>query len=206
MISASRAIMSIAANAKYRKDENVRAIQKQTVNINLANHNPQTTARTYAVGAASGYAPVQTVPRYPEIASSPEIVERDVKLDVEEPAPIAEPPAAYKADPTFGGAVETAVSSDIYVPDNSPEGCGQLQDLHSMLNNYETVAQALILIIDLIQSNPLMINKLIVPTEESFRELLMILAGAEDIDVKYMDDVGCTLSSKKYRLVVDYEP
>ena len=79
--------------------------------------------------------------------------------------------------------------------------CGQLQDLHSMLNNYETVAQALILIIDLIQSNPLMINKLIVPTEDSFRELLMVLTGAEDVDFKYLDDVGCTLSSKKYRLV-----
>ena len=181
MISASRAIMSIAAAAKYSKDENHKTIQKQTVNINLANHQtPRTNTNTYVHGHNT------MASRYPDL----NVVERDVKL------------AAYKADPTIGGdaedtippepITETAVSSDVYV---------QLQDLHSMLNNYETVAQALILIIDLIQSNPLMINKLIVPTEDSFRELLMVLTGAEDVDFKYLDDVGCTLSSKKYRLV-----
>ena len=166
MISASRAIMSIAAAAKYRKDENHKTIQKQTVNINLANHNPNSNSN-------------RTIHSTPQVPKYPEIVERDVKLDIED-EPVPEP------------ITETAVSSDVYV---------QLQNLHSMLNNYETVAQALILIIDLIQSNPLMINKLIVPTEDSFRELLMVLTGAEDVDFKYLDDVGCTLSSKRYRLL-----
>ena len=195
MISASRAIMSIAAAAKLSRDQSSRTVQKQTVNINLANHgqaNPRSKVQTAYVAQT----PTQTyTPVYPEIT------ERSIELEPEEPAA-----AAYKADPTFGGEPyketttasipepykETAVNSDV---------CGQLQDLHSMLNNYETVAQALILIIDLIQSNPLMINKLIVPTEDSFRELLMVLTGAEDVDFKYLDDVGCTLSSKKYRLV-----
>ena len=195
MISASRAIMSIAAAAKLSRDQSSRTVQKQTVNINLANHgqaNPRSKVQTAYVAQT----PTQTyTPVYPEIT------ERSIELEPEEPA--AEPyketttasiPAAHRADPTFGGEPykETAVNSDVYA---------QLQDLHSMLNNYETVAQALILIIDLIQSNPLMINKLIVPTEDSFRELLMVLTGAEDVDFKYLDDVGCTLSSKKYRLV-----
>ena len=174
MISASRAIMSIAAAAKYRKDENHKTIQKQTVNINLANHNPNSNSnRTIHSTPQVPQQSAMQVPKYPEI------VERDVKLDIED-EPVPEP------------ITETAVSSDVYV---------QLQNLHSMLNNYETVAQALILIIDLIQSNPLMINKLIVPTEDSFRELLMVLTGAEDVDFKYLDDVGCTLSSKRYRLL-----
>jgi hypothetical protein len=127
-----------------------------------------------------------TPPRYPEIVSERSLsaTPSGCSLDVsEEATTTASMPEPYK---------ETAVNADV---------CGQLQDLHSMLNNYETVAQALILIIDLIQSNPLMINKLIVPTEDSFRELLMVLTGAEDVDFKYLDDVGCTLSSKKYRLV-----
>ena len=183
MISASRAIMSIAAAAKLSRDQSSRTVQKQTVNINLANHgqaNPRSKVQTAYVAQT----PTQTyTPVYPEIT------ERSIELEPEEPAA-----AAHRADPTFGGEPykETAVNSDVYA---------QLQDLHSMLNNYETVAEALILIIDLIQSNPLMINKLIVPTEDSFRELLMVLTGAEDVDFKYLDDVGCTLSSKKYRLV-----
>ena len=192
MISASRAIMSIAAAAKLSRDQSSRSVQKQTVNINLANNTPSATTTTPTSSdaqrswtTASSTYQMYAPPRYPEIVS-----ERSLSatpsgcLDVSEEATTSTPiPEPYK---------ETAVNSDVYA---------QLQDLHSMLNNYETVAQALILIIDLIQSNPLMINKLIVPTEDSFRELLMVLTGAEDVDFKYLDDVGCTLSSKKYRLV-----
>ena len=182
MISASRAIMSIAAAAKLSRDQSSRSVQKQTVNINLANNTPSATTPTTASSTYQMYTP----PRYPEIVSERSLsaTPSGCSLDVsEEATTTASMPEPYK---------ETAVNSDVYA---------QLQDLHSMLNNYETVAQALILIIDLIQSNPLMINKLIVPTEDSFRELLMVLTGAEDVDFKYLDDVGCTLSSKKYRLV-----
>ena len=72
-----------------------------------------------------------------------------------------------------------------------------------MVNNYETVAQALILIIDIMQSNPLMINKFIVPKESYFRDLICVLTNAEDVDIKRVEEVGCTLSSKKYDLIDD---
>ena len=78
-----------------------------------------------------------------------------------------------------------------------------LINLYNILNNYETVAKALILIIDLIQSNPLKINKYIVPTEKTFRELICVLTNAEDVDIKRVEEVGCTLSSKKYDLIDD---
>ena len=70
-----------------------------------------------------------------------------------------------------------------------------------MLNNYETVAKALIMIIDLIESNPLIVNKIIVPTEASFKELVMVLTSAEDVEIRYVEDIGCTAFSKKYRFV-----
>ena len=77
----------------------------------------------------------------------------------------------------------------------------ELNSLYSMLNNYETVAQALILIIEIMQSNPLMINKFIVAKESNFRDLICILTNTEDIDIKRLEEVGCTLSSKKYDLI-----
>ena len=79
----------------------------------------------------------------------------------------------------------------------------ELTLLYNMVNNYETVAQALILIIDLIQSNPLRINKYIVPNERTFRDLICVLTNAEDVDIKRVEDVGCTLGSKKYDLIDD---
>jgi hypothetical protein len=78
-----------------------------------------------------------------------------------------------------------------------------LINLYNILNNYETVAKALILIIDLIQSNPLKINKYIVPTEKTFRDLICVLTNAEDVDIKRVEEVGCTVSHKKYDLIDD---
>lgn len=161
VLSASKAIMSIAAAAKYRSDENVKAIQKQTVNINV-NHSTPVQAPTPAqiiTTPAPAPAPVQE--------PQPEIIERDIIL---EPAQAQ----SHEAD---------------------------LEHLYSMLNNYETVAKALIMIIDLIESNPLIVNKIIVPTEASFKELVIVLTGAEDVEIRYVEDIGCTAFSKKYRFV-----
>ena len=78
----------------------------------------------------------------------------------------------------------------------------ELGELHRLLNNSENVAKALILIIDLMMSNPLMVNKLIVPTYESFRELICTLTCSDDVDIQYNEDVSCTVS-KKYHLIED---
>ena len=163
VLSASKAIMSIAAAAKYRSDENVKAIQKQTVNINV-NHSTPVQAPTPAQIITT---PTPTPAPAPVQEPQPEIIERDIIL---EPAQAQ----SHEAD---------------------------LEHLYSMLNNYETVAKALIMIIDLIESNPLIVNKIIVPTEASFKELVIVLTGAEDVEIRYVEDIGCTAFSKKYRFV-----
>jgi hypothetical protein len=71
-----------------------------------------------------------------------------------------------------------------------------------MLNNSENVAKALIMIIDIMQSNPLIINKLIVPYKQPFIDLVQTLTGADDVDIQFNDDVGCFASSK-YKVVDD---
>ena len=152
--------MAIAAKAKYNTDESVKAIQNQTVNVNVQQQPPP----------------------------QPAAIINHVSRPSSAPAPSA--PAAYKADPTYGGETET----DYYE---------ELETLHAMVSNYETVSKALILIIELYMSNPLVINKIIVPTEDVFRELVKVLTGADDIEVRYTEEVGCTLGSKKYKLVED---
>ena len=73
----------------------------------------------------------------------------------------------------------------------------------TIVNNYETVAKALILIIELLQSNPLKLNKIIVPTEPAFKELITVLTGADDVEIRYSEDIACGISSKKYRVIED---
>lgn len=77
-----------------------------------------------------------------------------------------------------------------------------LDELQAMLNNSENVAKALIMIIDIMQSNPLIINKLIVPFQQPFIDLVQVLTGTDDVDIQYNDDIGCFASSK-YKVVDD---
>ena len=163
MISASKAIMALAAKGKYQLDESCRAIQNQTVTVNVQQHPTITTTATPASMITN------TNPHTPA-ATEPVVVERDVVLE------------------------ETGAAKDFYE---------ELDSLHAIVNNYETVAKALILIIELLQSNPLKLNKIIVPTEPAFRELILILTQADDVEIRYSEDIACGISSKKYRVIED---
>ena len=196
MITASRAIMAIAAKGRYHTDESVKAIQNQTVNVNVQQQPPPPPA------PVSPAAIINTASR--PAPAAPEIIDRDIQLDEEPETPtpatygLATPvpaPAPTPASPAPAGVtVTTEPEANFYE---------ELETLHAMVSNYETVSKALILIIELYMSNPLVINKIIVPTEDVFSELIKVLTGADDIEVRYTEEVGCTLGSKKYKLVED---
>ena len=172
MISASKAIMALAAKGKYQLDESCRAIQNQTVTVNVQQH--PTTAASVITNTNPHTPPITPEPSsFQPAATEPmQVVERDVVL---EPAMPEQPTDFYE----------------------------ELDSLHAIVNNYETVAKALILIIELLQSNPLKLNKIIVPTEPAFRELILILTQADDVEIRYSEDIACGISSKKYRVIED---
>ena len=205
MITASRAIMAIAAKGRYHTDESVKAIQNQTVNVNVQQQPPPPPApvspaaiintAAYKADPTNGGA---SRPSSAPAPSAPEIIERDIQLDLEEPE--TPTPATYGITTPAPAPAPVTVST---VPEPETDYYEELETLHAMVSNYETVSKALILIIELYMSNPLVINKIIVPTEDVFRELVKVLTGADDIEVRYTEEVGCTLGSKKYKLVED---
>ena len=172
MISASKAIMALAAKGKYQLDESCRAIQNQTVTVNVQQHPTITTTATPAsvITNTDPHTPQPSSFQEPAATEPMPVVERDVVLE------------------------ETGAPTDFYE---------ELDSLHAIVNNYETVAKALILIIELLQSNPLKLNKIIVPTEPAFRELILILTQADDVEIRYSEDIACGISSKKYRVIED---
>lgn len=203
MLSASKAIMAIAAKARYNTDDSVKAIQNQTVTVNVQQHptthtNLQPTTSPAAV-IHNTSRPVSITPAPPPAAATvPEIIERDIQLDLEEP----ELPAPITPAPITSAPITSAPAPTEFI---EPEAnyYEELESLHAMVSNYETVSKALILIIELYMSNPLIINKIIVPTEDVFRELIKVLTAADDVEVRYTEEVGCTLGSKKYRIIED---
>ena len=182
MISASKALLALAAKAKYQQDESVRAIQNQTVTVNVQQHSPATVITNTASRKPTAEEPqpssfheeptVTAAVEDPPSNYSCPVVERDIVLEPDEQEP----------------------------PNNFYE---EVEALHAMVNNYETVAKALILIIELLQSNPLKLNKIIVPTEPAFKELIAVLTAAEDVEIRYSEDISCGISSKKYRVIED---
>ena len=179
-LSASKSIMAMAklqSGINHNKFSNE---QSQTVNINLQHpaSTPQATA-TVTRGASPGDV------QYP----TPYEIEEGITIvpPSNVSCPMNMPPTATTED-TKQRDIDTAYA--------------ELGELHRLLNNSENVAKALMLIIDLMMSNPLMINKLIVPTYESFRELICTLTCSDDVDIQYNEDVSCT-ASKKYHLIED---
>ena len=181
MISASRAIMALAAKGKYHVDDSCRAIQNQTVTVNVQQH-PTVTATSTPASVITNTNPRTPIQEpqpssFQEPVEEPPVIERDIVLEPEQP--------------------------DVTTDTTTKDFYEELDNLHMIVNNYEAVAKALILIIELLQSNPLKLNKIIIPTEPAFKELIMVLTGADDVEIRYSEDIACGISSKKYRVIED---
>ena len=129
----------------------------------------------------------------------PTTVHYPAPYEVEEGITVVPPtvPQAPQQQPT-----PTVVPPSERKIDESLNPYAEIGELQSVISNNETAVKALIMIIDIMQSNPLIINKLIVAYAEPFKELIKVLTNADDVDVQYVDDVGCFASSK-YNLVED---
>ena len=74
-----------------------------------------------------------------------------------------------------------------------------LEEMQAIINDKDHLIEALALIVDLYQNNPLIINKLIIPNEEELMRLLFLLTGAEQIElIKYDPEVSCTCKTNKF--------
>ena len=173
-LSASKSIMAMASIQRDIRRSRLTNEQSQTVNINLSH-------------------PTMTRDIQPQL--TPQDVQYPTPYEVSEGITVVPPTTS----PTPN--IDTK-PTPTQVQDTSSDAYAELGELYKMLNNSENVAKALILIIDLIQSNPLLINKFIIPTYETFRELVCILTESDDVDIQFSDDVGCTVS-KKYNVVED---
>ena len=78
-----------------------------------------------------------------------------------------------------------------------------LEEMEGIVKDKNSLIQALALIIDLYENNPLIVNKLIVAREEELIRLLMLLTDADSVEIVKKDSVegGCLCKIPKYDLV-----
>ena len=117
------------------------------------------------------------------------IEERDIKLDDDESLndiKIDDPPLNDEVDKHIKTrSIETAKEN--------------LNELQSIIKNKDNLIEALSLILDIYENNPLIINKCIISKEDELSRLLFLLTGADSIEIiKNEPDVGCCKFSDKF--------
>ena len=77
-----------------------------------------------------------------------------------------------------------------------------LEEMQAIITDKDHLIEALSLIVDLYQNNPLIINKLIIPNEEELIRLLFLLTGAEQIElIKNDPEASCTCKNAAFTRV-----
>ena len=91
------------------------------------------------------------------------------------------------------------------VQSTAPEGSDTAKDtltnLNQIIKNKDMLIQALVLSLDIIQNNPLIINKYVIADEHELALLIKYLTDAEEVDI-IKNDHECSCSvSKKYDII-----
>ena len=71
--------------------------------------------------------------------------------------------------------------------------------LEQEIQDRDNLIKALCIIIDMIKSNPLIINKYIIPSSFNLQELILLLTNAEEVNIQFDDpEVGCLCIPEEY--------
>lgn len=71
----------------------------------------------------------------------------------------------------------------------------RINELTTQIQDQEKIVQALSLIIELLESNPLIINKYVIAKAETLEELITLLTGADSVEILTADiECGCNPS------------
>ena len=120
----------------------------------------------------------------------------DLRPDIEE---LSKQPVDYVGSRT----VKPPQSDNVDIKERSIESAFRdLDDMSEIVKDKNCLIQALALIIDLYESNPLVVNKCIVAEEETLIKLLMLLTDGDEVEIVKKDiEVGCLCKSPQFLFV-----
>ena len=76
------------------------------------------------------------------------------------------------------------------------------EELKALLKQQESISRALSIMLNLVEHNPLIINKIIVAPRDVLAELIKLLTTADEVSFKEADpEIGCSFASVKYNVL-----
>lgn len=107
------------------------------------------------------------------------IASKDVEV-VPEPEPAPENPEVLAAYPVDVNPYESKIDDTV-------------ETLQQTLNSKDSMINALSLIIEILENNPIIVNKWVIADDETLKQLITYLTGADEVDIEIGDfDCGCT--------------
>ena len=101
-------------------------------------------------------------------------------------------PSTFNADNPYENLKTGAPKLD---QDGTFTAESRINELTTQIQDQEKVVQALSLIIELLESNPLIINKYVIAKAETLEELITLLTGADSVEILTSDiECGCNQS------------
>ena len=74
------------------------------------------------------------------------------------------------------------------------------EEISESIEEKNNTIKALTLIIDIIQNNPLVVNKYVVAELDTLAELIRLITNADEVEID-TDDIECTCTQPKYRII-----
>ena len=99
----------------------------------------------------------------------------------DEKAPVL---ASYPDENPYNDVKTTIEQDGTYTSD------ARISVLESNISDKDKMIEALSLIIELLESNPLIVNKYVIASHETLQELILLLTNADSIEIN-VNDVGC---------------
>ena len=95
-------------------------------------------------------------------------------------------------------------------PDNPYVGLPSTRDIETAMKKTEEIAEniddkenvikALTMIIEILQSNPLIVNKFVIAEQETLGELIKLLTSADNVEID-CNDIECSCTKVKYQTI-----
>ena len=124
------------------------------------------------------------------VESSEEVQDRGALPKAEGVKPVY--PSTFNADNAYENLKTGAPKLD---QDGTFTAESRINELTTQIQDQEKIVQALSLIIELLESNPLIINKYVIAKAETLEELITLLTGADSVEILTSDiECGCNPS------------
>lgn len=105
-------------------------------------------------------------------------------------------------DQLLDKAISDLVEKDTIVERDIESAKQNVEEMYGIVKNKDNLIEALSLILDMYETNPIIVNKLIIPNEQELSRLLFLLTQADEIEfVKTDNEIGCLCKPSKFIVI-----